>query len=132
MQSGSPIPVGDITNGQKDYDALVAETGCTSSSDTLQCLRQVPFTTLMNAVNMSPSIFSFQVRHPFSIRAFEVLIILRMQSLDLAWLPRADGVFITEDPQSLVTQGTVANIPFVTGVSVTHLLRNSCSYLTYA
>lgn len=70
MQSGSPIPVGDITNGQKDYDALVAGTGCTGSSDTLQCLRQVPFTTLMNVVNKSPSIFSFQVSHPYIIYAF--------------------------------------------------------------
>ena len=61
MESGSPIPVGDITHGQKDYDALVEETGCSGSSDTLECLREVPFNTLMNAINKSPGIFSFQV-----------------------------------------------------------------------
>jgi len=38
-----------------------------------------------------------------------------MQSLALAWLPRVDGVFLTADPQDLVIQGSVANIPFVTG-----------------
>ena len=62
MHSGSPIPVGDITNGQKYYDALVAETGCTDSADSLQCLRGVPYDKLMDAINNSPGIMSYQVR----------------------------------------------------------------------
>jgi hypothetical protein len=37
------------------------------------------------------------------------------QSLVLAWLPREDGTFLTANPQSLVQQGKVANVPFVTG-----------------
>jgi len=37
------------------------------------------------------------------------------QSLALAWRPRVDGVFLVDDPQKLVQQGKVANIPFVTG-----------------
>lgn len=61
MESGSPIPVGDITHGQKYYDALVSETGCTGSADTLECLRQLPFETLEAAVDQSPDIFSPQV-----------------------------------------------------------------------
>ncbi|KAI0790998.1 carotenoid ester lipase precursor [Abortiporus biennis] len=96
MESGSPIPVGDITNGQQDYDAIVQETGCTGAADTLECLRQVPFEILKAAVDQSPAIFSFQ-------------------SLKLAWLPRADGTFITAPPQSLVQQGQVSSVPFVTG-----------------
>ncbi|EMD39501.1 hypothetical protein CERSUDRAFT_111813 [Gelatoporia subvermispora B] len=96
MESGSPLPVGDITHGQKFYDALVSETGCTGSADTLECLRQVPFDTLKAAVDKSPGIFSFQ-------------------SLNLAWLPRVDGVFLTDTPQNLVLQNSVANVPFVTG-----------------
>ena len=51
MQSGSPLPVGDITHGQQYYDALVDATGCSGSSDTLQCLRGVPYDTLKKAVN---------------------------------------------------------------------------------
>ena len=47
MQSGSPIPVGDITHGQASYDALVAQTGCSGANDTLQCLREVDYDTLM-------------------------------------------------------------------------------------
>ncbi|EJF60948.1 carotenoid ester lipase precursor [Dichomitus squalens LYAD-421 SS1] len=96
MESGSPIPVGDITHGQGDYDGIVAATGCSGASDTLQCLREVDFDTLKAAVDNTPGIFSYQ-------------------SLRLAWLPRADGVFLTDAPQKLVQQGSVANVPFITG-----------------
>ncbi|KAG0696092.1 Alpha/Beta hydrolase protein [Suillus ampliporus] len=96
MESGSPIPVGDITHGQSYYDFIVKNTNCTSSSDTLQCLREVPYDTLMLAINQTPNIFSYQ-------------------GLLLAWLPRVDGVFLTADPQNLVLQGSVADVPFITG-----------------
>ena len=61
MMSGAPIPVGDITNGQKYYDAIVEDTGCTIANDTLACLRTVPYQRLKAAINKSPSIFSYQV-----------------------------------------------------------------------
>ncbi|KAH7872260.1 carotenoid ester lipase precursor [Lentinula edodes] len=96
MQSGSPIPVGDITDGQAYYDTLVEATGCSESSDTLDCLRGVDYTVLKAAVDASPGIFAYQ-------------------SLNLAWLPRADGVFLTDDPQKLVQQGQVSAIPIVSG-----------------
>ncbi|KAF8955264.1 carotenoid ester lipase [Flammula alnicola] len=96
MESGAPIPVGDITRGQKYYDAVVSETGCSGSADTLACLRTVPYATLKAAINQSPGIFDYQ-------------------SLNLAWLPRTDGVFLTDNPQNLVQAGKVANIPFITG-----------------
>ncbi|KAJ8454773.1 hypothetical protein ONZ45_g19172 [Pleurotus djamor] len=93
MQSGSPIPVGDITHGQPYYDAIVRDAGCSGSRDTLACLRTVPYSTLKSAIANTPSLFSYQV----------------------AWLPRTDGVFLTNNPQKLVQQGKVANVPFVTG-----------------
>lgn len=62
MESGSPIPVGDFSHGQKYYDAIVKETGCSSSSDTLACLRTVEYKTLKAAINNSPGIFAYQVR----------------------------------------------------------------------
>ncbi|KAH0586052.1 hypothetical protein H2248_007327 [Termitomyces sp. 'cryptogamus'] len=96
MQSGSPIPVAGLEHGQKYYDALVAQTGCTGASDTLQCLREVPYETLKAAQDASPGIFAYQ-------------------SLSLAWLPREDGIFLTENPQQLVLDGKVANVPFITG-----------------
>ena len=61
MQSGSPIPTGDITHGQAYYDGLVAATGCSGASDTLQCLRGVDYEKLIAAVDATPNIFSFQV-----------------------------------------------------------------------
>ena len=64
MQSGSPIPVGAIEHGQDDYDALVSETGCSAASDTLQCLREVPYATLKAAVDKSAGFFSAQVCAP--------------------------------------------------------------------
>ncbi|KAF8838353.1 alpha/beta-hydrolase, partial [Paxillus ammoniavirescens] len=91
MQSGSPLPAGDILQGQKYYDTLVSEAGCSSAPDTLQCLRQVPYEALLGTVNQSPSMFSYQ-------------------SLVLAWQPRADGAFLTDDPQNLVQQGYVADV----------------------
>ena len=62
MESGSPIPVGDITHGQPYYDTLVNLTGCSDASDTLQCLRGVPYDTLMDAIDTTPNIFSYQAR----------------------------------------------------------------------
>ncbi|KAG9308835.1 carotenoid ester lipase precursor [Chiua virens] len=96
MQSGSTFPLGDITQGQPYYDALVADTGCSGATDTLKCLRQVPYGTLLDAVNQSPGIFAYQ-------------------SIALAWMPRVDGVFLTTDPRYLVQQGAVADIPFISG-----------------
>ncbi|KAG5645458.1 hypothetical protein DXG03_006003 [Asterophora parasitica] len=96
MQSGSPIPVADISQGQKYYDAIISKTGCSGSADTLACLRTVPYKNLKAAINQSPGIFAYQ-------------------SLNLAWLPRADGTFLTDNPQKLVQEGKVANIPFITG-----------------
>ncbi|KAJ7777805.1 carotenoid ester lipase precursor [Mycena olivaceomarginata] len=88
MQSGSPMPVGP--------------TGCSGASDTLECLRTVPFATLKAAQDNTPFIFAYQV---YQSRSLVVL----------AWLPRTDGTFLSDNPQRLVQQGKVAKIPFVTG-----------------
>lgn len=61
MESGAPIPVGDIENGQIYYDALVSQTGCSGKADTLDCLRGVPYATLKAAISKSPGIFDYQV-----------------------------------------------------------------------
>ncbi|KXN88427.1 Lipase 4 [Leucoagaricus sp. SymC.cos] len=96
MESGAPIPVGDIENGQIYYDAIVKDTGCSGSADTLQCLREVSFDKLKAAIDATPSIFGYQ-------------------SLRLAWAPRADGKFLTDNPQRLVQNGKIAKIPYITG-----------------
>ncbi len=80
MQSGSPLPVGDIEHGQKcdfkvfvrecahlsliDYDDLLNKTECAGAPDTLACLRTVPYESLKAAVDTSPFIFDYQVIVP--------------------------------------------------------------------
>ncbi|KAH9970759.1 carotenoid ester lipase precursor [Lactifluus volemus] len=96
MQSGGPIPVGDIEHGQQYYDLMVEKTGCKGSSDTLNCLREVPYNTFKKAMDESPNFFAYQ-------------------GLVLAWLPRVDGVFLTEPPQHSVIRGHVSNVPMITG-----------------
>lgn len=61
MQSGSPFPVGDITHGQHYYDYMVDHTGCLGASDTLQCLREVPYAQLKAAMDSTPAVFNYEV-----------------------------------------------------------------------
>lgn len=62
MQSGSPIPVGDIVEGQKHFDAFVSATGCSDAWDKLECLRGVPYANYSAALNASPGSNTYQVR----------------------------------------------------------------------
>ncbi|KAH9486207.1 Lipase 4 [Psilocybe cubensis] len=96
MQSGAPIPVGNLTGGQQYYDQLVNATNCTDSDNTLSCLRNVPQDQLKAAVDDTPNYFSYD-------------------ALVLAWSPRADGVFLQDNPQKLVQEGKIVNVPVVSG-----------------
>ncbi|KAF9049513.1 alpha/beta-hydrolase [Hymenopellis radicata] len=96
MQSGSPLHVSPIEHGQPYYDDIVHRTGCAGSSDTLACIRTVPYAVLKAAADASPYLFGYQPLH-------------------LAWMPRPDGVFLTDTLPRLLQQGKVANIPVVSG-----------------
>lgn len=63
MESGSPIPTSDMSGGQATYDTLVEKLGCAGSTDTLQCLREVPYAEFLAAMDQTPNIFSWEVRH---------------------------------------------------------------------
>jgi acetylcholinesterase len=62
MQSGGPIPVGDIEHGQLYYDILVRNAACDKSPDTLECLRSVPYARLKYAIDASPDFFAYEVK----------------------------------------------------------------------
>ncbi|KDR85794.1 hypothetical protein GALMADRAFT_387164 [Galerina marginata CBS 339.88] len=98
MQSGAPLPVGNITKGtgQVYFDFLSADTGCSTSINSLECLRALPFPVLKASVDKTPSFFSYL-------------------SLALVWHPSVDGIFLQDNPQSLVTQGKFASVPVVSG-----------------
>ena len=114
MESGAVNPNGDITLGQQDYDNLVQSTGCAGAGDTLECLRLLPFLTLKEAVDKSQEFLSYRVRHYF-LYLSSLVVSYTLQSLNLVWTPRADGEFLKAPLQQLVLQGSVADIPFVTG-----------------
>ena len=137
MQSGSPVPVGPLENGQictcswactvimhadpaAVYDQIVQQVGCAGSADTLECLRTVPFDSLKAAQDATPFIFSFEVGNSPVHMFCSTSYLLIMQSLRLTWLPRADGTFVSDNPQRLVQQGKVANIPFISGMFLFH------------
>ena len=63
MQSGSPLSLGDLTNGQRFYDDLVIETGCSGSvvDDTLACLRCVPYERIRAVFDRSPGFLDYEV-----------------------------------------------------------------------
>jgi hypothetical protein len=62
MQSGGPIPVGDIEHGQKHYDLLVKNAACDGSPDTLECLRNIPYDRFKYAMDLSQNFFAYQVK----------------------------------------------------------------------
>lgn len=96
MQSGSQVPFGKIENGQEQYDIIAKQVGCFREADSLACLRTVPYQQLRAAMDQTPAIFSYSALHN-------------------SYLPRVDGVFITDESQLLMSQGKYARIPFVTG-----------------
>ena len=62
MSSGSSVPTGDITELQGTYDFVVDQVGCSTSNDTLACLRTVSTDSLLAAANNTPSFIGFSVR----------------------------------------------------------------------
>ncbi|KAH9855287.1 carotenoid ester lipase precursor [Lenzites betulinus] len=96
MESGSALPSGDFSKLQPTFDFIAAETGCASARDMLACLRQVPADAITAAMDKTPTFLGFQ-------------------SLNTPFMPHADGVFLRDNPQKLVLQGSVADIPFVIG-----------------
>ncbi|KAH9855289.1 carotenoid ester lipase precursor [Lenzites betulinus] len=98
MESGSVFPGGDISKTQSTFDTIVSEVGCESATDALECLRSVPASDIVAAMNKTPTIFSFE-------------------ALNLPWMPRVDGVFLTGSSMELTKKGAIANVPFVIGTN---------------
>lgn len=98
MNSGSVIPADpvDCPKGQAVYDAVVSEAGCSSAPDTLACLRELDYTTFLNAANSVPGILSYN-------------------SVALSYLPRPDGKALTQSPDLLIEAGKYAKVPFIVG-----------------
>ncbi|KAH9840988.1 sterol esterase [Rhodofomes roseus] len=96
MESGSPYALRDVSAGQPFYDQLVQYTGCTAQLNTLDCLRQVPLDTLMDAINTTPGLYNYT-------------------NLNLAWQPRLDYDLFSRNPQRSIAMGNWAQVPTVSG-----------------
>ncbi|KAN0094638.1 Alpha/Beta hydrolase fold [Tylopilus felleus] len=98
MESGAAIPVHDITfqQDQDNYDFLVQQANCTSANDTLNCLRQAPYETIVNAVLQTTPLLSYQ-------------------ALNIAWRPQVDGVFLKQSIRQSLSQGKYARVPAILG-----------------
>ncbi|GJJ10015.1 hypothetical protein Clacol_004241 [Clathrus columnatus] len=105
MQSGAPLPLTDLDSGQQYYDQLVNDTGCNTASDTLACLTNIPYETLYNAVQQTPSVESF----------LSLNILVYKRGKNTTCLGSAHGIDVNEfwgSPGS-VYQGTDGLINFV-------------------
>ncbi|GAA6043733.1 hypothetical protein JCM8097_000499 [Rhodosporidiobolus ruineniae] len=96
MESGSPIPVGPPSYGQDSFDTLASAAGCSSASDKIACLRALSYEDMLDATNALPNILSYQ-------------------SVALPFLPRTDGVFLTDIAQNLAPAGKYAKVPVIGG-----------------
>ncbi|KAM0257448.1 hypothetical protein ACHAQJ_004395 [Trichoderma viride] len=98
MNSGTAVPAEPIDSpkAQAVYNNVVIKAGCSSSLDTLACLRQAPYDTFLSAVNSAPSIFSYS-------------------SVALSYLPRPDGVVLPDSPDVLLEQGKYYPVPMIVG-----------------
>ncbi|KIK97314.1 hypothetical protein PAXRUDRAFT_766008 [Paxillus rubicundulus Ve08.2h10] len=98
MESGSASPMRDIAfqEAQDNYDFIVAQTDCTSATDTLDCLRQAPYQSILDAVLQTTPLLSYQ-------------------ALNTSWEPLVDGVFFKQSARQSLKQGKYARIPAILG-----------------
>lgn len=78
------------------YDSVVENAGCTAATDTLECLRALPYEDFLNAANGVPGFISYS-------------------SVALSYLPRPDGVVLPDSPEVLAANGQYAAVPMIIG-----------------
>ena len=115
MQSGFPMSVGGLEQGQVSYDFVVQQVGCSKAADTLECLRKAPYDALRDAFLATPGPSSYHVRSISLGWQPTVADTIFFKSVAETYLPRVDGVFLTDNPQKLVLHGQVAEIQFIAG-----------------
>ncbi|EAU81841.2 carotenoid ester lipase [Coprinopsis cinerea okayama7 len=96
MQSGSPVPFGDIERGQPQFDKLVEDTGCSDAADKIDCLRSVPHDQLQSVITKAPNLLGYH-------------------SLKLPFGPTIDGKVLVRNPQVSLIKGLYAKVPIVSG-----------------
>jgi acetylcholinesterase len=94
MESGNPIFEGPL-NGtdyyQPRYEALIEAAGCKNTSDSLQCLRELPLFVLNNILNTT--------------------------EFNVDWNPAVDGDFIARLGSEQFADGSFVHVPIISGAN---------------
>ncbi|KAJ5681691.1 uncharacterized protein N7477_001631 [Penicillium maclennaniae] len=90
MESGNAVgpPYNGTSWHQPMYDRIVERAGCTNATNTLQCLRDLPYSTIYNA-------------------AYE----------GLEWFATIDNSFISQYPQISYKEGKLSKVPILLGTN---------------
>ncbi|TPX11614.1 uncharacterized protein E0L32_007593 [Thyridium curvatum] len=98
MNSGSIVPADpvDCPKSQVVYNTVVSEAGCAGQTDTLACLKALPYQKFLNAANSVPGILSYN-------------------SVALSYLPRPDGNVLPDTPDELIKNKRYAAVPMIIG-----------------
>lgn len=98
VNSGGSAPAEPVdgVKGQAIYDAVAERAGCLNTTDSLTCLRNKDYPTLLDAMNSVPAFFSYS-------------------SIALSYLPRPDGVVLPDSPDRLAEQGRIHAVPVIMG-----------------
>lgn len=94
MESGNPIfegPLNGTESYQPRYDAIVAAAGCGNCTDSLQCLRDLPFFVLNSILNTT--------------------------EFNSMWNPAVDGDIIARLGSEQLADGSFVHVPIITGAN---------------
>lgn len=101
-----------LNYSQSVYDNVTAATNCSTASNTLQCLRGLPYETLNNVLNSSvvaSGVCPLPIPTSYS------------RALSLTWpqstFPVIDGDFLQESPTLQLQAGTFVKVPFLIGAN---------------
>ncbi|KAF2766881.1 cholinesterase, partial [Teratosphaeria nubilosa] len=117
MNSGSIVPADPVTapQAQTIYNAVSTAAGCGTGANSLECLRNVSYSTFLAATESVPGVFGYR-------------------SLDLSYLPRPDpgDNFFAQSPELYLKSGEYAKVPVIIGDEQDEgtLFALSLSYIT--
>ncbi|KIY48513.1 alpha/beta-hydrolase [Fistulina hepatica ATCC 64428] len=89
MESGCAYPLNTSDSYQSMYDSIVELAGCAGTTDTLDCLRTVPFTVINNILNTT--------------------------EFNEYWGPTLDGDFVARYPSDQLSDGDFVHVPIIAG-----------------
>lgn len=101
-----------LNYSQTVYNNVTLAANCSTASDTLQCLREVPFEALNNVLNSSVVAAGVSHTHFLSYN-FRTATLTLVQST----FPVIDGDFLQQSPTLQLQAGNFVKVPFLIGAN---------------